>query len=419
MIGDDGSTYRIVRDSGPHQQADRLRDAAVEPKIVSYNRQTRLGKGLPTPPNNSPAKAFSMTMLNVDLAVRERYAAAAQNRVPELCCPVDYDVRYLDVIPQEILDRDYGCGDPSKHLQPGETVLDLGSGGGKICYIAAQVVGPSGRVIGVDCNDEMLLLARTHPPDVARRRGYDNVEFRQGRIQDLKLDLDRLDRWLRDHPVTSAAEWRNQQAEIERMRREEPLIADGSIDVVISNCVLNLVDPADRRSLFAEMFRVLKPGGRAVISDITSDRDVPLELQRDANLWSGCISGAHREDRFLAAFAAAGFVGTELLLRQDEPWATVQGIEFRSVTVRAFKPVDAPPNGTAEVIYRGPWRAVEDDAGQRLVRGQRISLTTWQARQLSLPPYCDQIVAVGPNASSSASLPVVDRGSCCGPKGCC
>src|SRR5690242_12310443 len=85
--------------------------------------------------------------LNVDAAVRERYSAASQQREETLCCPVDYDARYLQAIPAEVLERDYGCGDPSKHVRPGETVLDLGSGGGKICFIAAQVVGPSGRVI--------------------------------------------------------------------------------------------------------------------------------------------------------------------------------------------------------------------------------------------------------------------------------
>ncbi|MDQ3198228.1 MAG: methyltransferase domain-containing protein, partial [Verrucomicrobiota bacterium] len=94
--------------------------------------------------------------MNAETAVRERYAAGAKAAEAKLCCPVDYNPEYLKVIPQEVIERDYGCGDPSKYLRTGETVLDLGSGTGKICFIAAQVVGPGGKVIGIDMTDEML-----------------------------------------------------------------------------------------------------------------------------------------------------------------------------------------------------------------------------------------------------------------------
>ena len=100
---------------------------------------------------------------------------------------MDYDAKYLEIIPPEIIERDYGCGDPSKYVEPGDTVLDLGSGGGKICYIAAQVVGSEGKVIGVDCNDDMLGLARTYQSQIAETLGYANVEFHKGKIQDLSL----------------------------------------------------------------------------------------------------------------------------------------------------------------------------------------------------------------------------------------
>src|SRR6266487_3949669 len=99
-----------------------------------------------------------------EIIVRERYAASAKSQEAELCCPVNYESEYLKIIPSEIIERDYGCGDPSRYVREGETVLDLGSGGGKICYIAAQVVGPKGRVIGVDMNDDMLALARKYQP---------------------------------------------------------------------------------------------------------------------------------------------------------------------------------------------------------------------------------------------------------------
>ena len=101
-----------------------------------------------------------MSTLSAEIAVRRRYAAGAKAQEAQLCCPVDYDSEYLKIIPQEVIDRDYGCGDPSKYLREGETVLDLGSGTGKICFIAAQIVGPRGKVIGIDMTDEMLEVAR-------------------------------------------------------------------------------------------------------------------------------------------------------------------------------------------------------------------------------------------------------------------
>src|SRR6478736_3544965 len=139
----------------------------------------------------------NMSTINAETAVRERYAAGAQAPEAKLCCPVDYNPEYLKVVPQEVIDRDYGCGDPSKYLREGETVLDLGSGTGKICFIAAQVVGPTGKIIGVDMTDEMLEVARKNAPIVAERIGYQNVEFRKGRIQDLALDLEKLEEELK------------------------------------------------------------------------------------------------------------------------------------------------------------------------------------------------------------------------------
>src|SRR5438445_11838937 len=126
-------------------------------------------------------------MQTVESAVRERYAARAKSTEAELCCPADYQPEYLKVIPAEVVERDYGCGDPSRFVREGETVLDLGSGGGKVCFLASQVVGPVGRVIGVDMNDDMLALARRAAPEVARRVGFANVELRKGKIQDLAL----------------------------------------------------------------------------------------------------------------------------------------------------------------------------------------------------------------------------------------
>jgi SAM-dependent methyltransferase len=278
-----------------------------------------------------------LKILDPEAAVGQRYAAAAKEVDPALCCPVAYPVHYLDAVPEEVLAKDYGCGDPTPYVQPGETVLDLGAGAGKLAFILAQVVGPQGCVIGIDCNREMLVLARRHAPGVAGRLGFANVEFRNGLIQDLQLDLDRLAAELADRPIRSLEDWLALRATEDRLRRERPLVADESVDCVVSNCVLNLVRPQDRRRLFEELFRVLRPGGRAAISDIVANRDVPLALQSDPELWSGCVSGAYREDRFLQAFEEAGFQDVRIAKRETEPWRTVAGIEFRSATVLAQK----------------------------------------------------------------------------------
>ena len=382
--------------------------------------------------------------LNVDSAVRDRYSQAAYAAQDSLCCPVNYDTRYLEAIPDEIIERDYGCGDPSQHLKPGDHVLDLGSGGGKICYIASQVVGESGRVVGVDINDDMLQLARRYQSEVGRQIGYANVEFRKGRIQDLQLDLERFERWLREHPVNSAADWLAAQESVVEMRTTSPLIASDSMDAVVSNCVLNLVKNDDRHGLFAEVFRVLRRGGRAVISDIVSDEDVPESLQNDPTLWSGCISGAFREDTFLEAFEEAGFYGVEILSRHDDPWAVIDGIEFRSVTVRAWKGKEGPCLDRRQaVIYRGPWKTVIDDDGQRLHRGQRMAVCDKTFRIYTSGPYSSQITPVPPAEDvlqeqatpfdcrrntvrdpketklGRTDLEILRGDDCCGETGCC
>ena len=279
--------------------------------------------------------------MDPEAAVRKRYSGAAQEREAALCCPIDYDVRYLEAIPAEVIERDYGCGDPSKHLREGETVLDLGSGTGKICFIAAQVVGSTGRVIGVDMTDDMLQIARNNAPVVAENIGFANVEFRKGRIQDLALDFERLAVELNGTPLQGAEGYVEADAVADQLRSQSPLIADDSIDVVVSNCVLNLVSPSAKRRMFAEVFRVLKPGGRAVISDIVSDKEVPSAMQADEELWSGCISGALREDLFVKAFSDAGFRPVQILERQAEPWRVEQEIDFRSITIQAVKPKSA------------------------------------------------------------------------------
>jgi arsenite methyltransferase len=336
-------------------------------------------------------------MVNADRAVMDRYTQAARERQEELCCPVEYDPKYLSLIPDEIKQRDYGCGDPSAHVREGDTVLDLGSGSGKICYIAAQISGPRGQVIGVDANDEMLALAEKYRREVGDRIGYYNVEFRKGRIQDLRLDLALVDSYLRANPIRSAADLSRFEAYTDEIKQEHPLVADDSVDLILSNCVLNLVRAEDKEQLFAEMFRVLRRGGRAAISDIVSDEEVPEELQRDPELWSGCLSGAFREDAFLDAFVGAGFYGMEVVKRDEKPWRTIQGIEFRSVTVVAYKGKQGPCRERKQaVIYRGPWRKVIDDDGHVLERGKRMAVCDKTFQIYNRAPYTGEIIAVEP-----------------------
>jgi SAM-dependent methyltransferase len=382
--------------------------------------------------------------VDVTTAVQNRYSTAAAARESALCCPVEYDPKYLGIIPEEVLERDYGCGDPSRFVRAGETVLDLGSGGGKICFIASQVVGPSGRVIGIDRNRDMLALARRAAPRVAKTIGYGNVEFRCGEIQDLGLDLERVESWLAEHPVRTREDLFALNQEQERLRRAEAMVAVDSIDVVVSNCVLNLVGEEHRQRLFRELYRVVRIGGRIAISDIVADEDVPKALQADPELWSGCISGAFREDRFLAAFAQAGFHGIQLVKRDERPWKVVDGIEFRSVTVVAHKGKSGPcQEGNHAVIYPGPWKEVHDDDGHIYRRGDRVAVCAKTYRLLTNEPYRDQVIGLPPyqaipdndmKAFPCAGYRIREPGetkngeltaqwsasqTCCGPNSCC
>ena len=336
---------------------------------------------------------------NVEGEVLRRYKGGAKRAEKELCCPVEYDRASLDILPQEIVEKDYGCGNPSKYVHVGETVVDLGSGAGKICYILAHKVGPRGRVIGVDFSDDMLSLSRKYLDEMAGKLGYRNVCFVKGKIQDLALDLGKAQAWLGQHPVATVEDLYDFQGECDRLRREEPLIADDSVDVIVSNCVLNLARPEDKGELFAEMHRVLHSGGRAVISDIVCDECPTPEIKADPELWSGCIAGAMREDEFLEMFEQAGFHGIEILVRQDEPWQVIDGIEFRSVTVRAFKGKEGPCiERNQAVIYKGPWKCVSDDDEHTLQRGRRIAVSDKTFNIMTDPdgPYAGQVVPVPP-----------------------
>ncbi len=195
-------------------------------------------------------KGYVANVTNHEAAVLQRYGNAAEKVDACLCLPVSYDRALLQVIPHEIIEKDYGCGDPSRYIREGETVLDLGSGSGKACYIISQIVGAKGKVIGVDFNPPMLELARKYQKSIGDQLGYHNVEFRRGKIQDLKTNLELVDRLSAGQSGAfggrSGRAWKNSKR---RICREQPLIADESIDVIVSNCVLNLVRPEDKKEL--------------------------------------------------------------------------------------------------------------------------------------------------------------------------
>jgi arsenite methyltransferase len=401
--------------------------------------------GMGTEKLTSGAAAGNGGAAGVEEAVRSRYAEAARAREENLCCSsAEYDPKYLEAIPSEIVERDYGCGDPSRYAEPGQTVLDLGSGSGKICYILAQRVGVQGRVIGVDFNDEMLSLARRHQPALSERFGYSNVEFRKGRIQDLRLDYELLDRYLREHPVANSSALFDLEAHADALRTSSPMIPDNSVDLVVSNCVLNLVRDEDKLQLVREIYRVLRVGGRMAVSDIVSDEDVPAALKSDPDLWSGCISGAFREDVFLETLAQAKFYGIALDRFESKPFRTMDGIEFRSVTVVAYKGKEGPCLERHQaVIYRGPWKKVFDDDGHVLERGQRAAVCDKTFGIYSRAPYRDQMILLSPynEVPVHEAKPFECRGratrhpretkgldyhvtessgeTCCGPEGCC
>ena len=311
--------------------------------------------------------------------VREFYAHAAEQPQEELCCPVRPDAEDLAHIPSEVVERFYGCGSPVAAATPlpGEALLDLGSGAGIDCFIAARRVGSGGRVVGVDMTDQMLAVARDAQPRVASALGYDNVEFRKGILERIPVE-------------------------------------DATVDVVTSNCVINL--SPDKPTVFREIWRVLKDRGRAVIADIVADRDVPPKLRADGQLWGECISGALSEEAFLAGWERAGFYGVSVLKKTF--WRDVEGTRFFSVTARGFKFEKKAGCRYAGqyAIYLGPMKAVLDEEGHLFPRGMPIEVCTDTAAKLGAAPYAGTFAVIeGP--TSTATIGSDD--ACCGTEGRC
>lgn len=344
--------------------------------------------------------------MDINTAVLNRYSEGAKERQADLCCPVDYDTHLLKALPQEIIDRDYGCGDPSRYVQPGDTVLDLGSGGGKICYMAAQLTGKEGYVIGVDMNDDMLGLARSYQAQLQEKFGA-RIDFFKAQIQNLKLNMEAVETRLLQQPVGSIRDLQEFEIWKTNFSQQTPLVADESVTLVLSNCVLNLVADEQKQQLVNEIWRVSKPGGRIAISDIVADKDIPQEMKDNAELWSGCISGAFGEQEFLNSFAGVGFCNVHYDKWDPEPWKVINGVEFRAVTLVATKPLECM---AGDVMYRGPYQCITTDDGNIYERGKRYTVSSVnRARLLATEGFIDLL----PPTSGTDD-------TCCKPSsGCC
>ncbi len=283
-----------------------------------------------------------MPEANIKEVVRERYAEAARNvRARGSCCgagaaladanPITSNL-YADAekgaLPEEAVLASLGCGNPTTlaELRGGDTVLDLGSGGGIDVLLSARRVGPTGKAYGLDMTDDMLALARENQ----QKAGANNVEFLKGEIEHIPLP-------------------------------------DNSVDVIISNCVINL--SADKDRVLREAFRVLKPGGRFAVSDVVTRGAIPEEVRRDILAWVGCIAGALDENDYRLKLAVAGFeaIGVEptRIYKVDDAREFLSGIgvdvdaiapvvdgKFMSAFVRAKKPGQSAAENAAECCAR-------------------------------------------------------------------
>ena len=247
-----------------------------------------------------------MSNAHVQEAVREKYGEIARSVGKTGCCgptgcgcgdPITSDL-YSDAetagLPSDAVAVSLGCGNPTAliDLQPGQTVLDLGSGGGIDVLLSARKVGPTGKAYGLDMTDDMLGLARENQ----RKAGATNVEFLKGTIEAIPLP-------------------------------------DQSVDVIISNCVINL--SVDKDAVLREAFRVLKPNGRFAVSDVVIRGDVPAEIRRSMELWVGCVGGALRDDEYASKLTAVGFADVEV-----DPWRVYQIDDARAFLADAGVDVD-------------------------------------------------------------------------------
>lgn len=308
--------------------------------------------------------------------VKHYYGKAAAEPRENLCCPTSYPEEDTGHIPAQVIERFYGCGSPVSiaGIREGETVLDLGSGAGIDCFIAAKKTGPTGRIIGIDMTDEMLGVADASKAVVAENLGYDNVEFKKGYLEELPVE-------------------------------------DKSVDLITSNCVINL--SPDKRRVFAEMKRVLADHGRIVVSDIVSDRYIPESLKENEELLGECIAGALTENQFLSYLEQTGFYGLQVLNKTY--WKSIDNIDFYSITVRGYK--FEKTAGCVFIgqhaVYNGPFKVIIDEEGHVFPRNQAVEVCTDTAQKLSAAPYKGAFTIIEAKGNADEANGYSPNGNCC------
>jgi ubiquinone/menaquinone biosynthesis C-methylase UbiE len=308
-------------------------NAPQELKPASFERSNGTAGALPEP--NSPEKieaAFGLNSAgNIREVVRQKYGEAALrvNSGGSSCCgatgatgcadPITsdlYDASQIGQLPQEAVMASLGCGNPTAlaELKPGETVLDLGSGGGIDVLLSSRRVGPTGKAYGLDMTDEMLALANENK----RKSGIENVEFLKGEIENIPLP-------------------------------------DSSVDVIISNCVINL--SADKSKVLREAFRVLKPGGRFAVSDVVTRGEIPPEIRKSVLAWVGCVAGALEENEYRIKLREAGFEQIEI-----EPTRIYRPEDAREYLSGQIMPIQMDPAQIDGKFFSGFIRGVKPKA---------------------------------------------------------
>ena len=265
--------------------------------------------------------------------VGDFYSAAAKEPNKDIANPVCYPKEEIEHIPDSARIRSYGCGSPvlDADLKKDEIVVDLGSGAGVECFIASKQVGAGGRVCGIDMLDHMLRLADDSLEKVIVNLGYRNVYFKKGFLETIPL-------------------------------------SDNTADVVISNCVINLSE--DKHRTFTEIFKVLKPGGRLVISDVVADHPFPASIQNDQKLRGECIAGAMVQGHLMVLLDSIGFKNIRILKRFF--YRQVHNHDFYSLTFSAYKP---NKGALKTIMYPGPFAGVVTDEGRLLLRGHKMDLS--------------------------------------------
>ena len=304
--------------------------------------------------------------------IRSFYSNAAISSQDSLCCPTNYREEQLSHIPKKVLEISYGCGSPMGRagIQNGETVIDLGSGGGIDCFIAAKMVGANGKVYGIDMTEEMLKVARGNADKVAKKLGFRNVEFKMGFLESIPIE-------------------------------------NVSADLVTSNCVINLSTNKD--NVFKEIYRILKVGGRFMISDIIANQPVPQKMRENKELWGECISGAFTLEEFLNTAQKYNFTG--LAVRKDYLWKTINEIDFYSFTLQGHKLsfAEEPSRKTLDVVYVGPFSSINLQ-GSEYTLGVTKKVDENTAKLLSSTPFLDHFNIMDPEKSA----PNDADSACCG-----